>query len=604
MGLKEPTPREILELSRAAEYDFRLTAYPADALRERFTEWVPYYKTKWAVAHSLQPASILEIGVRYGYSAAAFLDACPSAQYLGIDLNSEEFGGARGAIDWARRITANYSTEFIVADSQTMDRFPGTVYDLIHVDGRQDGDGSFHDLELAIHQGRFVLADGFFWTQQNFQAMSEFLFRYRGLIEYFMVIPGYAGELLIKPRVSALRISTSTKIESSEEIRDSYTNEYYLTDCGGFSDYLKTGGKKLEDDRLGTVAAVASLNQGGRVLDLGCGRGELAYYFARQGFELTAIDYSPDAIRLAEQTFANDPGLRSRVDLRCANLNKLELSGTYDVAVASDVIEHLTTMELDNLYGEVARNLAPSGIFVIHTYPNLWYFQYAYERKRRMATSLGAYLPKQPRTPFELLMHINEQSPRVLRRQLRRQFAHVLLWFGEPGNNGGSLLRAYSRHELAASRDLWAVASHRPVDANALRSRLQSMPLPSETLSNISMAINKAPAATGLEQEFVVTLAISNRSQFVLSSLQPFPVHVSYHWLHSDGQNVEVFDGIRSGIRPLLAQGTAGVFDAKVVAPSRPGRYILRLTLVQENVRWFDAPPIGLMADVFIDVLP
>jgi hypothetical protein len=345
IGLKEPTPREILELSRTAEYDFRLTAYPDDALRARFTEWVPYYKTKWAIARSLQPASILEIGVRYGYSAAAFLDGCPSARYLGIDLDSDEFGGAKGAIDWANRITADYSAEFIVADSQKMGSFPGGIYDLIHVDGQQDGDGSFHDLELAIHQGRFVLADGFFWNQQNFQAMSEFLFRYRGLIEYFLVIPGYAGELLIKPSLSALRISTST-------------------------------------------------------------------------------------------------------------------------------------------------------------------------------------------------------------------------------------------------------------------SRLQSVSLPSEKMGAIAVVINKAPAAVGLEEEFVVTLAISNQSEFVLSGMPPFPVHISYHWLHSDGQTVEVFDGVRSPLRPLLAQGTTRCFDAKVVSPSRPGRYILRLTLVQESVQWFDASPIGVMGDVFIDVVP
>ena len=36
-------------------YDFRDNACPADPLRHLFSEWVPYYRLKWAIAHALQP---------------------------------------------------------------------------------------------------------------------------------------------------------------------------------------------------------------------------------------------------------------------------------------------------------------------------------------------------------------------------------------------------------------------------------------------------------------------------------------------------------------------------------------------------------------------
>ena len=340
--LKEPSPGEVQALGLASEYDFRLTACPSDNLRARFPEWVSYYRMKWAIARALQPGSILEIGVRYGYSALAFLDACPHAHHLGIDIDSDEFGGTKGAIDWARKTAAGHNAEFLIADSQKMSEFPGGTYDLIHVDGQQDGDGSFHDLQLAVRQGRFVLLDGFFWTQENFHAVSDFLFRYRDLIDYYFVIPGYAGELLIKPRFPALVAGAGAQVACSEALRESYTSEYYLQDCGGFAEYLNTGGKQLLDDRLTTVAALASLKNTGRILDIGCGRGELAYYFAQQGFQVTAVDYSEDAIRLAERTFAGEPGLRSRVELTQANICDIELSGSYDIVIASDVVEHLT----------------------------------------------------------------------------------------------------------------------------------------------------------------------------------------------------------------------------------------------------------------------
>ena len=122
---------------------------------------------KWAIASVLQPKSILEIGVRYGYSALAFLNASPSARYLGIDLDVAAFGGSVGAIDWARKACSKYQAEFLVADSTKMLRLPGERYDLIHVDGQQDGDATMHDLILASTQASYILVDGYFWSRPN-----------------------------------------------------------------------------------------------------------------------------------------------------------------------------------------------------------------------------------------------------------------------------------------------------------------------------------------------------------------------------------------------------------------------------------------------------
>src|SRR5581483_5808416 len=280
---------QILQCARSSDYDFRKTAHPADPLANRFPEWSEYYKMKWAISRTLRPRSILEIGVRYGYSGLAFLDACPSASYLGIDLDSDLFGGVKGAIGWAREKMSGYNAELLVGNTQTMHRLPGGVYDLIHVDGQQDGDGSFHDLELAIRQGGWVLADGFFWTQTNFLALSDFLYRYRDTFEFYGVIPGYAGELLIKMSPAFLEeAASSTRTSSSAAIRATYTSAYYLNDCGGFDSFRENAGRELSDVRLQAIASVTGLKTSGRVLDLGCGRGELAYYFARAGFQVTA----------------------------------------------------------------------------------------------------------------------------------------------------------------------------------------------------------------------------------------------------------------------------------------------------------------------------
>ena len=142
-----PDIRNILDLAAATDYDFRRSANPEGPLKYLFSEWVPYYRVKWATARALQPKRILEIGVRFGYSAAAFLDACPDAAYLGIDDDSDKSGGQKGAI---------------LCDSQQFEEFPRGPYDLIHIDGQQDGAGLIADLRKALRQARRILVDGLF----------------------------------------------------------------------------------------------------------------------------------------------------------------------------------------------------------------------------------------------------------------------------------------------------------------------------------------------------------------------------------------------------------------------------------------------------------
>jgi hypothetical protein len=77
-------------------------------------------------------------------------------------------------------------------------------------------------------------------------------------------------------------------------------------------------------------------------------------------------------------------------------------------------------------------------------------------------------------------------------------------------------------------------------------------------------------------------------------------VRLSYHWLAPDGA-VVVNDGLRTELPRDLLGGEEVELKATVRAPDQPGRFTLRLTLVQEGVAWFDArgaAPLDLVVDV------
>ncbi len=266
-------------------------------------------------------------------------------------------------------------------------------------------------------------------------------------------------------------IANTRPILTSAAVRQAYTADYYLNDCGGYETYRATAGKAL-DQRLTVMAQLLRYHPRSaplRLLDLGCGRGELSRHAASLGHWVEAIDYSPEALALAEGCFAGEPELRARVTFIHGSVTDSQhWHGHYDLIVAADLIEHLAPSELEVLYALARAHLAPDGVLVVHTFPNLWHYRYGYACRRRQDPSLAI----DPRSEYERAMHINEQSPRVLRHQLNAAFPEVCLWAGDLTAALGTLGQPV---RLSAWRDapsLFALAARQPIVIERLRSVL------------------------------------------------------------------------------------------------------------------------------------
>jgi ubiquinone/menaquinone biosynthesis C-methylase UbiE len=86
----------------------------------------------------------------------------------------------------------------------------------------------------------------------------------------------------------------------------------------------------LKEERTGDV----------RVLDYGCGLGDLGILVAQRGFQVDGFDISPEAVQGAKR-WASNSGVDDRVDFRVANAQQLPYDdGTFDLVFGKAVLHH------------------------------------------------------------------------------------------------------------------------------------------------------------------------------------------------------------------------------------------------------------------------
>jgi 2-polyprenyl-3-methyl-5-hydroxy-6-metoxy-1,4-benzoquinol methylase len=115
--------------------------------------------------------------------------------------------------------------------------------------------------------------------------------------------------------------------------------------------------------RLATVRDLVDPHEGERVLDLGCAAGAITHFLSGFGCRVVGVDAEALAIETASSTFP---------ELEFVQADVAELpfeDGSYDKAVAADLVEHLEDETFARMLAETHRVLVDGGTLSIYT-PN------------------------------------------------------------------------------------------------------------------------------------------------------------------------------------------------------------------------------------------
>ena len=102
-----------------------------------------------------------------------------------------------------------------------------------------------------------------------------------------------------------------------------------------------------------------------KLLDIGCGEGRNAIFFARNGYQVTAFDASPKGIEKTKQ-LADDAGVP--IEAFIANINEFQLTESFDVIFSTGVLQYIPQERRKDLFENYRKYTSPGGLNVFSVF--------------------------------------------------------------------------------------------------------------------------------------------------------------------------------------------------------------------------------------------
>lgn len=220
-----------------------------------------------------------------------------------------------------------------------------------------------------------------------------------------------------------------------------YSKSYYLTDNEGHSEYT-SGINRHIHPKFNRALEIAKPSKADTVLDVGCGRGELLYYCAKNGAKALGIDYSKAAIDISKEAIRNLPtNLQHLTQAEVADITSYNFKEKYTIIFMIEIAEHMHDWQLVKAFSKINEILDNNGRLIIMT-PNYYYEKYLSPIKRLVEIPWnlikiplrilrGKYKPKTLKEIFckifrikldrgELnkMMHVNITTPNKIKKLL------------------------------------------------------------------------------------------------------------------------------------------------------------------------------------------
>lgn len=156
------------------------------------------YEWYYTIAKTLQPKSILEIGVRFGYSLVSMMKGAEDSvqTVVGIDNDSYIWNSAQVARKYCETVKPNITTIDVIDSQQlqTLDR----QFDLVHIDGDHTYIGKVHDLNLVKTHCKYCIIDDYDFIETVRKATDDFINDNSSIIKNKLYIPSFRGTMILE----------------------------------------------------------------------------------------------------------------------------------------------------------------------------------------------------------------------------------------------------------------------------------------------------------------------------------------------------------------------------------------------------------------------
>ncbi len=160
------------------------------------------YQEKFRITELIKAKSVIELGVRAGYSATCFLESgCEN--YIGLDA-TDSYGGTKGAVDWAKNMLPGRYPNAKIAihnvDTQKIDTLKeyGKA-ECVNIDANHSLNGCLHDLEIALTaEPKWIMCDDMFHHPDEV-AVAAYAFVGKYCFQHIL-IDTLRGDMLIRTR--------------------------------------------------------------------------------------------------------------------------------------------------------------------------------------------------------------------------------------------------------------------------------------------------------------------------------------------------------------------------------------------------------------------